>query len=224
MNDAEYKKMSIKILESIEDKQYKKYAAYRAILPHIERGKWFLKNMASINGKVLDLGGAAGNWGAYLQKMRSLRFNYTVLDYDQRHLDYGKKFFNELGLLQPIFIKHNVRQPLPFPDKSFSQVWFFGTSSILSKPIIPQVLEESWRVLQQNGHLFFDVPDRETKDWFIRYSKELNRIFSQFPVFSKEEIEDVLKSLMFKVVKMEKYLRQSPTLGFYIAHCVKGDR
>lgn len=186
---SEFKRKHTKIVKS-----HKGLKLTAKILPEWGRGKWFLSNLPTPQGKILDLCGGFGCWGAYVLKVEGHNFDYTCLDKHEICKNFGPEYFHLLGL-NGSFIQHDINDPLPFLDESFDQIWLFGWW--VEKFDTDELFSEINRILKERGFLLLDVATLRT----LGHGKP-------YPLcFTKERLIDGLERAGFRVLKVEGYYR-----------------
>jgi len=164
------------------------------ILPEWGRGRWFLSNLPKPTGKVLDLCGSFGYWGAYVLKVEGYRFSYTCLDKHDICTNFGPKYFKLLDL-EGEFIQHDIENPLPFLDETFNQVWLFGWW--IKKFNIEHLFSEVHRVLRDRGFFLLDAATMKT----VVHGRP-------YPLsFTEEGLIQDLEKTGFRVLRMDAYYR-----------------
>ncbi|GAG93453.1 unnamed protein product, partial [marine sediment metagenome] len=119
----EFKKTHIEFLRRNKDPSNNP-KWFNKILTERTRDLWFLSVLPSLDGlDIIDLCGAYGMFGAYLQGVKELSFKYTCLDIDIHRINRGPEYFKTLGLREPQFIWHDINHPLPLITDSFDMVW-----------------------------------------------------------------------------------------------------
>lgn len=126
----------------------------------------FKDDLASLHGKILDIGGGIGLVRHYLP----IDADYTVLDpsLDWLNVEW-KKLTDVFPCLSvpPAFVR-GVGEYLPFPDNCFSAVLSFWSANHASDP--QKVFEEAHRVLSPGGIFLVVLEDMEPlfRDFFDR--------------------------------------------------------
>lgn len=166
----------------------------RKILPEWGRGRWFLSNLPEPKGKVLDLCGGFGYWGAYVLKVEGYNFEYTCLDKHEICTSFGPEYFRLLGL-DGSFIRHDINNPLPFSDESFNQVWLFGWW--VEQFNTEQIFSEVNRILSDRGIFLLDAATTKT----MGHGKP-------YPLtFTEESLIQSLEHAGFRVLRIDEYYR-----------------
>lgn len=142
------------------------------------RGQWLFSIMPNIEGmNILDLCGAYGAFGAYLQATKGLEFNYTCLDANKNIIGLGPAYFREFGLEEPNFVIHNIKKSLPFEVGEFDMVWLFGWCDPLFD--CNRLFKEIHKVLRPNGTFIFTMAI-STADYKTRYTEnELRKLLKK---------------------------------------------
>jgi len=95
----------------------------------------------------------------------------------------------------------NLREGIPYPDKSFTVVYHSHVLEHFPKEQAPRFLEECFRVLVPEGVIRIAIPDLE--QIVINYKKCLDDALSRIPG-AKEKYEWMLLELMDQMVRTEK--------------------
>ena len=128
--------------------------------------------LASLDGTILDVGGSAGTLSEELAK-RFPSVRVVCLDIELLHV-------------RPNLVIGDGQQ-MPFADKSFQSI--LGGEVIEHIPDPRKFLQESWRVLENNGVLALSTPNK--KSWLnrIAHSYEMPHHIS---LLSFDELQKML--------------------------------
>lgn len=170
INNEEFKKCHVKFLREHPEQNTK---WFETLLPERPRDTWFLRVLPPIkkDSHVLDLCGGYGTFGAYLQSIKKLSFNYTCLDQSEHRIGCGSDYFRVFGLQEPQLVLYNARDhPLPFPSQHFDMVWLFGWCDRYFDCV--QLFEETNRILKPKGHFLFNMAKSTSTHYETRFTKE----------------------------------------------------
>jgi 2-polyprenyl-3-methyl-5-hydroxy-6-metoxy-1,4-benzoquinol methylase len=141
--------------------------------------------LASISGKVLDVGGSAGTLHEKLMKKIDEK-NVISLD------------------IEIIAVRTNQvigdGQKMPFRNNSFNSILAGELIEHIEDP--EKFLNECWRVLENNGVLALSTPNK--KSWLNRTAKSYEMPL-HLSLFSPEELKKLLKKTGFTVQTMNLF-------------------
>ena len=198
MSDKEFKSLHVSFLKKHNAIKWFLVSPFEGL-----RGRWFFPIVPNVNGmNVLDLCGAYGAFGAYLQATKGLRFNYTCLDANKHIIGLGPAYFKEFGLKEPNFIIHNIKKPLPFEVGEFDMIWLFGWCDPLFD--CNRLFKEIHKVLRPNGMFIFSMAV-STADYKTRYTESELRKLLKETRFIIDSLSVIDHSKDFGVIVRKKF-------------------
>lgn len=213
----EFKKMHIEFLRRNNDPSSNP-KWFNKILTERPRDLWFLSVLPSLDGlDVIDLCGAYGMFGAYLQGVKGLSFNYTCLDIDGHRIEKGPEYFRTFGLIETQFILHDVNDPLPLTTDSFDMVWLFGWCQ--ARINCESLFREVCRVLRPRGHFIFNMAKNGTR-YYTRYTKEGLLSLMDRTGFTVIRLDTIPNNVDFGVVARES-VKDPTSRPAYVDHSQK---
>lgn len=141
--------------------------------------------LASLQGKILDVGGSAGTLHEELVK-RFPTHQLFSLDIELLHARTNMVIGDG--------------QQMPFRDKSFQSILAGETIEHIPNP--RKFLQECWRVLDHNGVLALSTPN--VKSWFNRITHSYHMPL-HVSLFSPQELRRVLEEEGFTIQRMELF-------------------
>ena len=192
-----------------------------------------LKKYSNRGGKFLDIGCGQG---AYVIEASKLFNRIVGLDISPANIKFCKKRLRESKMRNCTFLVGNVTK-LPFPNEKFSVISISEVLEHLSPSQINYTLREAKRVLCTEGILLITVPSifldyKANKENVYRnillsfkqvvpYKRNIlerrsNRkgVFHNF--FTKKEIENIVSSSGFKVLKLCHIVKWPVIVGIFI--------
>jgi len=102
-------------------------------------------------------------------------------------------------------------EKLPFPNKSFGEVFIIVTLCFVDEPM--KVLEEASRVLRDNGHIILGLILRESSwaDFYLRKGAAGNVFYKVARFYSLNELEVMLQKTNLKIKEASSTIFQAPT-------------
>ena len=144
-----------------------------------------------VKGKILDIGSGPGRDGLIL-KEKGLEI--ICLDASESMV----KISTEKGLESVV----GDLLDIPFSDESFDGVWAYTSLLHISKNNINKAFVEIRRIMKNNGILGLGLIEGNTEEYKQSSGVSMPRLFS---LYSKNEIEDVLKKYGFEILYFEAF-------------------
>lgn len=127
--------------------------------------------------------------------------------------------FTNVDLCSEADIKHDLREPLPFPDKSIEEIMAIHVIESFNQWEFPRILKDWSRVL--NGKMTIEFTDLklsagmylngegEERKWghwglYGNQEQEVDPIVLHHYVYEKEELENLLKEAGFNNISFTK--------------------
>ncbi|HUC01990.1 MAG TPA: class I SAM-dependent methyltransferase [Candidatus Paceibacterota bacterium] len=149
------------------------------------------KFIESVKGKILDVGSGPGRDGLIL-KDRGL--DVICLDASEEMV----KLSSQKGLIS---IVGDILS-LPFSDESFDGVWAYTSLLHIKKAEIKTALREVSRVVKSGGFLGLGLIEGDTEEYRESSGVGKPRLFA---FYRKEELEEILKEVGFRIVYFEQF-------------------
>ena len=168
-------------------------------LAHLDKGDY-----------VLDLGSHAGE---HSFKAAPRVKQVIGLDIDSRLVRQAQQLARHRRISHVKFMLHDLEKKLPFPNKSFTKVFFFAVLEHLKHR--SQALKEIHRVLKPGGTLFISVPNKDSQWKKLQRSVGLTGFADQDHKleFSRAQIISLLNSHRFKHIKVQTTALDTPLAG-----------
>ena len=155
-------------------------------------------------GRVLDLGCSTGREA---NLVLSEGLYYVGTDLSEEMLTIAKrKFAEQVSAGRVEFLCMNMCE-LEFPPESFDAFRACDSFKHIPKANLPIALREAYRVLKTNGVGFIATCEGTFNDMYMFRSGEPDGGRVLFVEYTKEELEDVLKSIGFNVIWIAHYAR-----------------
>lgn len=147
--------------------------------------------------KILDIGCGAGRDAAVFVKNK---FDYLGIDASEGMLKVARKRAKDGKFRNMDFYKLN------FPANSFDGTWAAASLLHIPKKKIKGVLKGIKRILKPDGIGFFSFKEKNknSKEGLIPYERNPGT-FRYWSYYSKKELEDILKSIGFEIIKFMKH-------------------
>ena len=138
-----------------------------------------IKNELGDSGLILDIPCGVGEFSVFFDKD-----NYIGLDLSEGYVEYGKKKYNKSMVV-------GDARNLPFEKDYFDSVLVSGFFHHLNEEDVDKVLNESYRVLKEDGKLLLieDAPSRNfVSKWLQKYDVGANirELGHYIPILSKK--------------------------------------
>ncbi len=158
--------------------------------------KYFLKDLRGRYGRVLDIGGGAGNMAKAVKKARP-DLEVVVVDISHAALSAGKK------QAQGVKFKFGSAEKLPFKNNSFDVVSMFD---VLEHVNDIKALKEVKRVLKSKGmfHLFLPLDNEPGTIYYVIRKlgwQPKDTHTGHVKVYNDQDVEDLANKLGFKLIK-----------------------
>jgi len=172
----------------------------------------FLKDK---KGKILDLGCGSGR-----NIVKNPNIEYYGVDFSEKMLKYAEKTANE-NKIDAVFFKADIgKEKLPFASNFFDAAIFISAlHCIEGEKNRLRALKELYRVLKKNGEAMITVWDKVSNSQFaennakvsyLKWKENSNEYERYYYFYDKEELEDILKKIGFKDIKITY---QNPEAG-----------
>ena len=156
--------------------------------------------------KILDLGCGSG---IQSKKLSRAGLKVTGFDLSQRMINQAKKRAPKAKFIAGDMTK------MDFPEESLDGVFAQASLLHIPKKLIPKVLKSIHKILKTNGVLYLAL--KEGIGEKVVEEERLGRVVRRFfSFFTKEEIEDYLQGIGFKVLEIKRFVSKSPTIWLYI--------
>lgn len=151
-----------------------------------------LKDFPENNLKVLDLGCGTGRISAVLERSEKINSLYGV-DFSRPMLDYCQKRFQKSKKIKE-FILSDISKKLPFKKNTFNLITTIRV--IKYNHNWSQILNECYRILQREGILIFEMPNKNSVNRLAQY---------EVPICSTTEgqLRSILTKIGFKILTVE---------------------
>ena len=165
----------------------------------------FLKNK---KGRVLDLGCGSGR-----NLIQNENIEYYGVDFSEKMLKFAEQNAKNKKV-NAVFFKSDVgKENLPFEDNFFDAALFMSTlHCIETAEERKKALEELYRVMKKNSDAMISVWNKEkskklekipAKEGYAIWRKDGVHYERYYYFYSKEELEDLLKRIGFKIMSIE---------------------
>lgn len=152
-----------------------------------DMAKW-ISEIIGNSGRVLDVGGATGNLGYWMESICPL-VNVVHTDYSAEALKFSKELYDH----SPIQMD---AKELPFADSSFNGVVFGDVLEHLDPKDVGLALLAAHRVLVDNGSIFVNIPNKYS--WNSRAFEEISHLW----IPSARDMRRLLKLANFSDIKV----------------------
>ena len=176
------------------NKNASKYAQSIKNIPSVGLDE-FIKEIPK-DSKVLDAGCASGR---DTKLIADKGINIVGIDLSLELIKIARKNYPNIEFIEGNFLN------LPFLNGSFGGIW--AHASLLHFETVEEVvdaLKEFYRVLMLKGILHLFVKEKTSEKKFDVVSDVLSQHNRFFQYFTKEEIENYLKKVGFKIIKIDK--------------------
>jgi len=157
--------------------------------PEIRQRKEFL-SLVPKKGKILDLGCGPGRDAKIFSDQN---YQVTGVDLSKKTIEKAKIIAPKAEFIIIDFLNLN------FEDKSFDAVWFNAGLLCVEKKFALNLLKRIYILLKDKGTLFISI--KEGKGEGFKMDKRYN-VKKYYAYYTKEELEDLLKSANFKKIKI----------------------
>ena len=171
--------------------------------------EWYLELLKPGN-TVLDIGCHTGQHTfAAARKSKKV----VALDIDIDSLTQAKNDARRQRIHNVQFFQHNVNHKLPFAKNTFDTVIFFAVLEHLLQRDL--AIQEVWRVLKKEGHLFLSVPNKTTlwKSWQKTVGLPSFSDPDHKTEYTKKGIVNLLRRHKFVVLHVEPVAFDMPFVG-----------
>ncbi len=176
----------------------------------IKDGKTWYLSFLKKSFTVLDIGCHEGQHAFFAIPYVKCIYG---LDIDVQALHNARQVASDLKIKGVTFAYHNANFKFPFRAKSFDAVFFFAVLEHLKRRNF--ALKEVKRMLKSNGILLLSVPNKNTswKRWQRKIGISSLSDSDHKIEFSKKNINRLLESLGFKIIRVEPVGIDMPFIG-----------
>lgn len=190
-----------------------------------------LADLCGDSADILDLGSGAGQNSAVLA-LKGKRT--TLLDWSQGNIEFSQNLYKTMKL-QGKFLKHDMKQPLPFADNEFDTVFSCGVFEYFTDEEIVSILKEAFRVARKQVIIMapnaFSIAYRFGKrymekkgQWFWGKERPFYSLKSLFQKADKCTVKEfsvgTKHSLTFLTMRGGKYVKKLIEKFFFLKdHC-----
>jgi len=156
--------------------------------------------------KILDLGCGSG---IQSKKLSRAGLKVTGFDLSSKMIQQAKR-----RVPGAKFVVGDITK-MEFTKEGFDGVFAQASLLHIPKKLIPKVMKSIHKILKTNGVLYLAL--KEGIGEKVVEEERLGRVVRRFfSFFTKEEIEDYLQGIGFKVLEIKRFVSKSPTIWLYI--------